>query len=53
LESGELDIVSTGQNAIRVHECACKVDGITKHVVNHDFKSDLVFGSHNSTLDVF
>jgi kinesin family protein 2/24 len=42
---GEIDAVSAANPVIRVHECKLKVDGITKHIENHDFVFDNAFGS--------
>ena len=47
--SGEIDAVSAANPIIRVHECKFKVDGVTKHVENHDFIFDNTFGDTEST----
>lgn len=50
---GEIDAVSAANPVIRVHECKYKVDGITKHVENHDFVFDNSFGSGESTSQLY
>ena len=52
-ETGEQDILSTCNPNIRVHEPKLKVDGITKHIENHDFRADSVFGSNCTSEEVY
>ena len=42
LASSEIECVSVANPRIIVHECNCKVDGITKYVENHEFQFDNV-----------
>ena len=52
-QNGEIDAVSAANPTIRVHDCRFKVDGITKHVENHDFLFDNAFGSNESTASFY
>ena len=51
--AGEIDAVSVVNPRIRVHECKFKVDGITKHVENHDFTYDNAYSCVEDTQEVY
>lgn len=52
-QSGELDIITNSEQAIRVHECKVKVDGISKYIINSDFEADRCFSHQEKTENVY
>lgn len=53
LFNAEIDCVSVTNPKIQVHECKFKVDGISKHLENHEFIFDNSFGENDSTENVY
>eukprot|EP00941_MAST-03F_sp_MAST-3F-sp1_P006288 g6288.t1 len=45
--------VTASNPAMYVHECKFKVDGITKHLINHTFEFDNTFGENSDNESVY
>ncbi|KAF4673004.1 hypothetical protein FOL47_011103 [Perkinsus chesapeaki] len=50
---GQLDIVSTSNPMVVVHECKVKVDGITKYLENHEFTFDRAYSERCGTGELY
>ncbi|KAF4673002.1 hypothetical protein FOL47_011101 [Perkinsus chesapeaki] len=50
---GQLDIVSTSNPRVVVHECKVKVDGITKYLENHEFTFDRAYSERCGTGELY
>lgn len=50
---GEIDVISTSNPKMIVHECRYKVDGITKYIENTEFDFDNAFSHEESNEELY
>lgn len=53
LADGEIDVISVVNPKIIVHDCRYKVDGVTKTIVNEDFKFDNCFDEIEESEELY
>ena len=53
LADGEIDVISVVNPKIIVHDCRYKVDGVTKTIVNEDFKFDNCFDDEEEAEELY